>query len=196
MTLEIYVGPMFSGKTTRMISMFSSNQRSDKVVIDYDLSRVKGSVTIDNLINHNEFELSHVYKACSFDDLSKETSYSANIISSYEHLLHANHIYINECQFFPDLKVFVLECLRKNKCVYLYGLDGDYKQELFGQTAELIPYCTYIEKIKGTCDACNERSVISYRTTNDKELYLPDSDSYIPLCLRCLQSTNKLEVPI
>lgn len=175
MTLQIYIGPMFAGKTTKMIQMISFD-RYTKIAIDYKDDSKK--VTIEPLQNHNEFTLKNVYK----------TKYLKSLWEYDNTLIYSQNIYINECQFFSDLKEFVIDCLKKNKNIYLYGLDGDFKQNKFGQTFDLIPYCDYIEKIKGICNCCSNESIISYRTSSQIQQYLPDSNSYIPLCLKCMNA--------
>ena len=42
-------------------------------------------------------------------------------------------VYINEAQFFEDLYLFVKQMLFNKKDIYIYGLDGDYKQEKIGK---------------------------------------------------------------
>lgn len=173
MSIEIYIGPMFAGKTTKLISMYNNNENNSKIVIDYN-----EQFCIEKLKNHTTIELENVYKGPSL----------VSIENKYKNIFSKKYIYINECQFFRDLKEFALKCLSKNIHIYLYGLDGDYKQDLFGQTMELIPYCSYIEKIKGTCKICTKSSLVSHRTTNETSVYLPNSNLYIPLCLTCLKN--------
>ena len=36
MTLELYLGPMYAGKTTKMIRMFRANPNAHKVSIDFN----------------------------------------------------------------------------------------------------------------------------------------------------------------
>ena len=80
-------------------------------------------------------------------DKNNYTMFSEDVVNYYYNMFHEScDIYINECQFFPDLKVFVLDMMSLNKNVYIYGLDGDFKQDIIGQTLELIPYCSRIEK--------------------------------------------------
>jgi len=167
---------MFAGKTTKLFEMFRYDSVKNKLVIDYKNEETE-EIVIEYLHNHTEDVLDNVYK----------TNRLKKISDSIE-IRDRSNIYINECQFFPDLKEFVLDQLTKLNNVYLYGLDGDFKQELFGQTMELIPYCKYIEKITGKCECCNNPSLVSYRTSIQKELYLPDSSCYIPLCLACMDS--------
>ena len=63
MTLQIYIGPMFAGKTTKMIQMYSFDINA-KIAIDYkDNSK---EVTIKPLQNHNDFILEKTYKTKLF----------------------------------------------------------------------------------------------------------------------------------
>jgi thymidine kinase len=94
-------------------------------------------------------------------------------------------IYINECQFFMDLKQFVLNCIKLKINVHIFGLDGDYKQEKFGEIYDVIPFSNSLTKLKGKCNYCDNDSIISHRITNNKEQYLIDNKCYIPLCLSC-----------
>ena len=57
MSIEIYIGPMFAGKTTKLISMYNENKDSNKVVIDYNKE-----LSINNLINHTTIKLEKAYK--------------------------------------------------------------------------------------------------------------------------------------
>jgi len=185
MTLEMYVGPMYAGKTTKMIQMYRHNPRATKISIDFNTSNESNRVFVNSLQSHDQCELQGVYKTKELMQLWKDDIYAYGDEAHYTRACNATDLYINECQFFPDLKEFVLQCIRRDLRVYLYGLDGDFKQDLFGQTMMLIPYCSHLEKLQGTCKTCSNPSVVSYRTCNDTQIYLPNSDCYVPLCLKC-----------
>ena len=185
MTLELYVGPMYAGKTTKMIQMYQRNPRATKISIDFNTTNESKRVFVNSLQSHDMCELHGVYKTKELMELWKDDNYAYGDEAHYTRACNATEIYINECQFFPDLKEFVLQCLRRDLRIYLYGLDGDFKQDLFGQTMMLIPYCSHIEKLQGACKTCSNPSVVSYRTCNDTQIYLPNSDCYVPLCLKC-----------
>lgn len=188
MTLEIYMGPMYAGKTSKMIQMYESNRCTQKIAIDYEMNTRKSNVTFSSIQNHNSHELMDCYKTKFLAHL-KDESYYDEQFKYYQSFLHAQYIYINECQFFPDLKEMVISWLKQGKHIYLYGLDGDFKMDLFGQTSMLIPYCSYIEKLKGICKLCSNPSVVSHRTSTDMQVFLPNADNYIPLCLKCKSET-------
>ena len=186
MSLELYIGPMYAGKTTKLIHMFQENKSSQKVVIDFSFKLSK-TVQITDLKNHNDIKLPDVYTTQNLNTLTNESNYENQDFEYYSKFSTTKHIYINECQFFPDLKYNVVSWINKGIHVYLYGLDADYKMELFGQTSLLIPYCNHIEKIKGTCAICKNPSIVSYRTSDERLVFLPNAE-YIPLCLKCRHS--------
>ena len=68
MSLEIYVGPMFAGKTTKMIYMVLENQSNDKIAIDY---QEEDEICIRKLCNHNNIALKNVYSTKYLEKLWK-----------------------------------------------------------------------------------------------------------------------------
>ena len=96
-------------------------------------------------------------------------------------------VFINEAQFFDNLVPFVLHQLQQNRYVMVSGLDGDYKQQLFGQMAQLIPYCDTIIKLVGRCD-CGKPSIMSKRTAQTQtQTLIGGAESYRPCCRQCIE---------
>lgn len=185
---------MYSGKTTSLIQKYYNQTNINKIIIDYNIQPIsktnnENSVYNSNMETHDGILAPSVYKCKHLESLKNKNNYQIyskdTLDYYYQCFAHAEHVYINECQFFPDLKNFVLGLLRLNINVYLFGLDGDYKQKMMGQTFELIPFATKIKKLQGKCSKCHKTSVISHRITNDTQVYLPDETAYIPLCLTC-----------
>ena len=203
MSLYIYFGPMYAGKTTKLINMYNHTYEN-KIVIDYNVLNISRNYNpmyaySGKLNTHNDNIILNdiVLKTKSLSMLNDINNYKMvenekNDI--YNKYINAKYIFINECQFFIDLKYYVLEQLKKDKTICIYGLDADYKQEKFGQVWDLIPYATNIEKINGTCKYCNNLSIVSCRITNNDCQYLPDASQYVPLCLNC--KNNKLNIII
>ena len=108
--------------------------------------------------------------------------------SKFYKILHeSEYILINEAQFFDKLKEVVISMLNENKRVYLYGLDGDFKQQKFGDILDLIPYCDTIEKLKAKCVKCGNSAIFSKRIKGGDSQVLVGSNVYIPVCRKCFQ---------
>ena len=90
-------------------------------------------------------------------------------------------IAVDEAQFFSGLKLFVEKVLADNKTILLAGLDGDYKQEKFGEIIDCIPLADKVFKITAMCMECMDgthgpftKRIINYEGKNligGKEMY-------------------------
>lgn len=199
--LNLYLGPMYAGKTTKLMDMYNSNKDFNKVIIDFELIEYcyEGILKNHNNIQHYAIKTQRLYNTLSIYKCKGNLALSHDLISVYDPTLlnddvlcvikdkveNANSLYINEAQFFPDLYDFVLEQLHKKKDIYLYGLDGDFRQKKMGSLLELIPHCDFVCKMNSICHRCNSDAIFSKRIVDNDELYLPDENAYIPLCRNC-----------
>lgn len=172
--LEIVVGPMFSGKTTKLIETFYQlNKPNIQIkVINYSLDKRYDD---NKLSTHDQWKIN-----CEFhSDLNNIDVSNTDIIL------------INEAQFFPDLKNIVLRWVeQENKDVRLYGLDGDYKRQTFGEMLDLIPYSNSIHKLYARCSVCSMPAIYSHRVSNEQTQIVIGSSNYLSLCRKCYQTHN------
>lgn len=169
--LELILGPMFSGKTTRLIEHYKAYTFIGKkiVVLNYSLDVRYSSVALSS---HDRVEIPCVFSRT----LDKALWQDADVIL------------INEGQFFEDLVPSVLEMIEVfGKRVHICGLDGDFKRQRFGTMLDLIPYCDRVDKLSAFCSICRDGTlaVFSHRVTRDSEQILIGSDNYMPLCRKC-----------
>lgn len=166
--LEIIIGPMYSGKTTSLIRKYEEiiEKQEEAFVINYS----------DDQRYHNTKLSTH--------DLKMIDCIQTKCLNDLD-CIEEEHILINECQFFSDLYEFVENQLSKEKKIYLYGLDGDFKRKKFGQTLDLIPLCDKILKIKANCNNCENKAIFSHRNSQESQQVLIGNDIYEPLCRGC-----------
>lgn len=173
--LELIVGPMFSGKTTRLIEHYKAYKFIGKkiVVINYELDVRYSNVALSS---HDRIEI-----PCIF---SKTLDYSL--------WQDADIILINEGQFFEDLMTSVLTMIEvHNKRVYVCGLDGDFKRQRFGGMLDLIPYCDRVEKLNAFCSLCRDGTlaIFSHRVSGEATQIVIGADNYMPLCRGCYKKS-------
>ena len=174
-TLDIIMGPMFSGKTELLIKKYNTCkeqlQEENIIAFNYYKDTRYGE---DEIISHNgkkipSINIQTLSEIFEDDDFSKRT-----------------HIFINEAQFFPDLKVCIIKLVEEhNKNVVICGLDSDFKREKFGDMWDLIPYSDNIVKLKGKCNDCSMPSLFTFRITNEKTQEVIGVENYIPVCRKC-----------
>lgn len=171
--LEIILGPMFSGKTTRLIEIYNKYNRSSKKisVINYSMdTRYHDKM----LSTHNQVMIPCIFSSTIHSLLDSPVIKDADIIL------------INEGQFFEDVYESVVELVEKmKKKVYVCGLDSDFKRNKFGNLLNLIPLCDNVVKLHSNCNQCDNEAIFSYRITNETSQVAIGSTNYIPLCRCC-----------
>jgi len=153
--LEIILGPMYSGKTSRLVEIYNQcnfcnikvavinhsidNRYDDELLSTHDKIKIP-CIKTENLFDiwDDEIHLEHDIK-----DIPK--------IKDKFKLATSQVILINEGQFFPDLFDFVKMLLKHEKRIYVCGLDGDFERKKFGQILDLIPLCDKVEKLTSLC---------------------------------------------
>jgi len=178
--LELIIGPMFSGKTTRLIEHYKAYKFIGKkiVVINYELDVRYSDVALSS---HDRIEI-----PCIFS-------------KTLDHALwrDADVVLINEGQFFDDLLPSVLNMIEvHNKRVHVCGLDGDFKRQQFGTMLGLIPHCDKVEKLSAFCSKCRDGTlaIFSHRVTGEDAQIVIGADNYMPLCRGCYNELSTLQI--
>lgn len=187
-SLQIIMGPMFSGKTELLIQKYNEEWPNQSYLSCYNNNYKLAINYIKDTRYGNNVIVSHSGKTISSTNLNTLSEFINDIdkINAY------THIFINEAQFFPDLKQSIIKLVEEYfKTVIICGLDSDYKREKFGEIWDLIPYSDNIIKLKGQCNDCMDKSLFTHRVTNEKNQEVIGTDNYIPLCRKCYTSRNK-----
>jgi len=174
-TLEIIMGPMFSGKTEFLINKYNTCKKEleEKQIIAYNY--YKDTRYGDNKIVSHNFNQIPCINIQTLTEIFEDYYFSTR-----------THIFINEAQFFPNLKETIIKLVEEyNKNIIICGLDSDFKREKFGDMWDLIPYSDYIVKLKGKCNDCNMPSLFTFRITNEEGQEVIGVKNYIPLCRKC-----------
>jgi thymidine kinase len=173
--LEIILGSMFSGKTSRLVEIYKQCKFCNIPV---------------EVINHSK-DVRYDDELLSTHDKVKIPCIKTNKISLVWNDLEENTevILINEGQFFEDLYETVEIMLKNGKKVYICGLDGDFERKRFGQLLDLIPLCDKVTKLTSLCSICKNGTpgIFSKRITSEKEQTVVGSDNYIPVCRNCYE---------
>lgn len=172
--LEIIIGPMFSGKTSKLVSFYKHNKIAEIptcVINYYEDTRYCES----GMSTHDNITIPCVM-----------ASTITSIIENKSLIEKTEAFIINEGQFFPDLFEGVKILLNKyKKRIYVCGLDGDFKMQKFGTILDLIPLCDKVEKLVAICTICKSRAPFTKRLSNESEQKVIGSKNYIPVCRSC-----------
>ena len=108
-------------------------------------------------------------------------------------LMKSDVILINEGQFFDDLYEVCINMVEKwNKRVHIAALDGDFKQQVFGDVLKLIPKCDDYIKLHALCAYCKDgtKAPFSHRISEESQQISIGVTNYVPLCRKCYSKEN------
>jgi len=187
--LEIIKGPMFSGKTTRLLDIHKKYSFCglDTMVINYTKDNRYSDVLLSS---HDKvmipciktLQLSHIV---NFADITKSTH--------YKEFIEAKAILINEGQFFNDIVGWVTTAVESyNKIVYVCGLNSDFTRKKFGNWLDLEMICDHIVMLHSFCSHCKKKpALFSHRLSKQREIELIGTDCYIPVCRKCYNTLTQ-----
>ena len=186
--LELIIGPMFSGKTSKLLEIYKQC-----IFCNIPVCIINHSIDTrysETMLSTHDKLMAPCLRTKELNELwtlDKNDFTDHQIYKMNQLLKNSKVILINEGQFFPDLCEVVLDMLKENKRVYICGLDGDFERKKFGSILDLIPYCDSITKLTSLCSLCKNgtRAIFSMRLTHEKQQTLVGSDNYIPVCRSC-----------
>lgn len=170
--IEVICGPMFSGKTTALISTVDALREEGKRVFVFK-PKLDNRYAEETVVSHDKKEV----EAYSVEK-------SVEILDYY---LNADVIAIDEVQFFDDRILEVIEKMANDgKTVVAAGLDMDYMGRPFGSIPALLTIADEIHKLNSVCTFCSGRARFSHRVSEDNGIVvLGEKDKYVPLCRSC-----------
>lgn len=174
-SLHIRIGPMYAGKTSKLIETYEDCLDNDENTIVLTHS-AEIRYSVDNLSTHDQKNI-----PCLKCDTIKSF-----LDDHIDKIKDCRVILIDEGQFFTDISKVLTLVDNLHKHVFIFGLDGDFKQNKFGHILDLIPHCDSIEKLHAVCSVCNERACFSHRTIESNEQIIVGSQGiYQSLCRKC-----------
>lgn len=166
--LELIIGPMFAGKTTRLLERVSRYKSVGKKVMF--VNSVKDVRCDEEVRSHSGLkqEATKVSKLASVD------------------ISLADVIGIDEVNFFDDVDVIRRwQNEHPEKVIIVAGLRGDYLKRPFGKVLELIPMANDVEILDAFCMICKDGTNAPFTKRivecDDLEL-VGGEESYIAVC--------------
>lgn len=184
--LDIKIGPMFSGKSTTLLK---ETRLLDELELEYIIiNHINDERYGKNVVStHNKEQ-----KECiSLKDITNLLEEDNKYNKLYKKV---RYIFIEEAQFFEDLKEFIIRAVDiDKKIVYVYGLDGSSNRKMFNPIYDIIPLSDNIKKLKALCKRCKDGTpaIFTKRKINKGgEILVGTSDIYEAVCRKCYLHKN------
>ena len=177
-SLTVICGPMFAGKTTKLLNYFTNADECVVIKPNFDDRYSKNEV-----VTHNGVKMPcYTVRRCDEWELMRFADTKKRVL-------------IDEVQFMDPLVLSAVKLLLENGVdVYAAGLDMDYKGEPFVTTCMLMGIADRILKFNSICTKCGEPASRSYR--KDKSVLSTFVLGSEELCVDCFMKYTKKGVDL
>jgi len=180
MNLTLIIGPMKSGKSLEMISLFNHLQYTN---IPFQVYQPIKDVRNESMWSRTGLSIS-CKKISSLNDILNE---------------EARVVGIDEVHMFDEKDVGAIkELLNRDVKVFVSGLDMDYKGEMFGIVKKLMELGPKEVKFKrSVCEICKEPNAVYTSIFKDGKIIIDGVPSvvpedgtytYVPVCRKCFHN--------
>lgn len=171
--ITVIVGPMYSGKTSELLSYAEI----------YKLGKKR--YQIFKPIIDNRYRLQEIRSHSGMKESAIPIAHSAD---AEGYITDEKAIFFDEVQFFDRELADVVKRIRHlGKDVICAGLDMSFKENPFETTALLLCLADVVIKKRAVCHECGEyNGIITYKyVDNESEIDVGGFDKYFAVCLDC-----------
>jgi len=152
--LNLIIGPMYSGKTSTLITRYNRHNIARRKCI---MIKYKNDTRYDEkmIVTHNGIKV----EAIPCEELADVDS----IVQKYD------VVCVDEVQFYKDAHIFCDKWANNGLIVEACGLNGTFERKPFNVVNLLIPKCNDLLFLTAICRETRQEAVYSKRNTDDKE---------------------------
>jgi thymidine kinase len=183
MTLEVIIGPMFSGKTSELIRLVEREVYGKKKGAIFKIAFDK-RYSAKQVATHNGLRYDAYTVGSSEDGLRK--------IEEITRTDHLDAIGVDEVNFFPEGIVELLDRLADEKRVIACGLNLNFRAEPFPTTMELAARADRVRYLSAVCVVCGQEATRTQRLIAGKPapsdsptIVVGGKELYEPRCRSC-----------
>lgn len=165
---KVFTGPMFGGKTTKLLAAIERYKWQKKKVILFKPS-IDGRYSREKVVTHAGLELDSV--VVSTGEEIKGNVSGADVVA------------IDELFMIQGAGKTAVEIFLSGKDVIVSSLQLSSVPRSFKEMKDVLPYATNIEVCPAVCSMCDRDAYYTHRTKNcDSEVSIGGAESYEPRC--------------
>lgn len=164
---KIFTGPMFGGKTTRLLSAIERYKYQQKTVVLFKPS-IDGRYSREKVVTHSGQELNCICVSTAEEILKNS---AGDVIA------------IDEIFAIKGAGDAAVKLFASGRDVLVSSIQLSSAAEPFDEMKKILPYATSIEICPAVCSMCDNDAYYTQRLTDSKEqIQIGGSESYEPRC--------------
>jgi len=174
-TFTIYTGPMFSAKTTSLLSILDRYKHQGKKLAVFK-PQLDDRYSVDNICTHSGWKFPATCVKSGGDILEILTSMNVN----------PQIIAVDEAFMIAGIADVLIWLYRSGYTVVVSSLDLSATGKPFDEITKMLPWATKVEKLSAVCVVCNKDAFYTYKKqTGGDEIEVGGVELYEPRCSRC-----------
>ena len=178
--LIIFLGPMFGGKTTAMLSALERYKYQQRHVYAFK-PRIDDRFSKDEIVSHMGWKISAT-QISTGPELIRELMLQVPDGEISENSVVA----VDELFMIPNVAEELIWLYKNNVTVVASTLDLSSACKPFDEVAQLLPWATKIKKCPAVCSVCQRDAFYTWRKQDtDEEILVGGVELYEPRCKMC-----------
>ena len=170
--IKLIIGPMFSGKSTRLIETVRKYSFKNKKTILINFIGDNRYTSESQIVTHDQIK----YDSIQCQYLNEKIS----MLENYD------VIGIDEGQFFSDLLEICDILSRFGKIIFIAALSSNDHMKPYDNISKLIPFVDKIKLMKAYCFFCHKQAGFNLKIKKCKTNFIDErKENYKPVCKNC-----------
>jgi thymidine kinase len=175
---NVYIGPMFGAKTTRLLADIDRLKYKRRNVIAFK-PNIDKRYTHDKISSHNNGTI----EAYCIDEAEE----IFRIIETYNDI-KVDTIAIDEAFMINNIDKVLIQCYRKGYNIIISSIQMDAEEQPFESIKNILPWATKVEVCPAVCTLCDEDAYFTEALFDIKNATLEEKiggkDMYEPRCFK------------
>lgn len=166
----IFTGPMFGGKTSRMLSLLERARYQNRKIILYKPEK-DDRYSNNEVTSHNgiSWESKNITKGSDIYDDLKNEPYSYDIIA------------VDEAFMIKGVSDVLINLFKRGYTVYVSSIQLSAKQKPFKEIQKIMPWATKIEVCPAVCPFTGLDAYYTLAKTKTPNIQVGGSNNYYPV---------------
>lgn len=179
----VFCGPMFSSKTTRLLSELERYKYQGKRVAVFKPG-IDDRYNKSSIVSHSGWEHNAVSVASGADILG--------VLKDFDAM--PDVVAVDEGFMIPNLADTLVWLFQRGISIVVSTLELGANGKPFAETRDILVWATRVEKCKAVCTVCGADAAYTHKKlVNDDEIEIGGAELYEPRCFSHHVSINKKE---
>jgi thymidine kinase len=180
---EIFTGPMFGGKTTRLLSALERYKYQNKNVLLFK-PRVDVRYSEDSVVTHSGIEWK-----CGKDNFNKMIRVNSSFdlyryFNAYNKQHEVDVVALDEAFMIDGVSDVLIDIYKSGKTVLVSSLQLSSNGEPYKEMNKMLPWATNIQICPAVCSGCGEDAYFTEKISGEghERIEVGGSEMYQPKC--------------